>query len=58
MSLSSDLQHLRRLHVGVGAIVAVLVIGAVDYITGAEVSFAPLYLAPIALATWFIGLRA
>jgi diguanylate cyclase (GGDEF)-like protein len=41
-----------------GAIAAVLVIGAIDYITGAEASIAPLYLVPVALATWFISLRA
>lgn len=30
-------------------------IGLVDSVTGYEVSFAPLYLIPVALATWYIG---
>jgi diguanylate cyclase (GGDEF)-like protein len=54
----SDGADVRRLHVIAVAIAAVLLIGAVDYTTGAEVSIAPLYLIPIALATWFVGLRA
>jgi diguanylate cyclase (GGDEF)-like protein len=41
-----------------GAIAAVLLIGLIDYVTGAEASVAPLYLVPIALATWFVSLRA
>jgi diguanylate cyclase (GGDEF)-like protein len=48
----------RQLRVIAGAIATVLLIGAIDYITGAEASIAPLYLAPVALATWFVSLRA
>jgi diguanylate cyclase (GGDEF)-like protein len=48
----------RQLRVIAAAIAVVLLIGAIDYLTGAEASIAPLYLAPIALATWFVGLRA
>ena len=58
MSAFSDRADLRRLHVVAGAIATVLLIGAIDYITGAEASIAPLYLAPIALGTWFVSLRA
>jgi hypothetical protein len=49
---------LRPLHIVAGAIVMVLVIGMIDYVTGSQVSIAPLYLAPIAVATWFVSLRA
>ena len=48
----------RRFHVVIGAMVAVMLIGAIDCVTGAEASIAPLYLVPIALATWLVGLRA
>jgi diguanylate cyclase (GGDEF)-like protein len=48
----------RQLRVIAGAVATVLLIGAIDYLTGAEASIAPLYLAPIALATWFVSLRA
>jgi diguanylate cyclase (GGDEF)-like protein len=34
------------------AMAAVLVIGVLDYLTGTEASIAPLYLVPIAFATW------
>ncbi len=57
MSTISDRVGSRRLHVVAGGIAAVILIGAIDYITGAEASIAPLYLVPIALATWFVGLR-
>jgi diguanylate cyclase (GGDEF)-like protein len=58
VNASSDGSVLRRMHVIAGAIVAVLLIGAIDYVTGAEISIAPLYLLPIALATWTVSLRA
>jgi diguanylate cyclase (GGDEF)-like protein len=54
---SSAAKNLRPMHVVAGAIVMVLVIGVIDYVTGAQVSIAPLYLAPIAVATWFVSLR-
>ena len=58
MNASSDRADSRQLRVVAGAIATVLLVGAIDYITGAEASIAPLYLVPIALATWFVGLRA
>jgi diguanylate cyclase (GGDEF)-like protein len=53
-----DSKDLRPLHMVAGAIAMVLVIGAIDYVTGSQVSIAPLYLVPIAAATWFVSLRA
>lgn len=35
----------------------ILLIGALDYLTGFEVSFSLFYLVPIALGTWFAGRR-
>jgi len=58
VNAAPDRAEVRRLHVIAGTIAAVLLIGAIDYVTGAEVSIAPLYLLPIALATWLVGLRA
>jgi diguanylate cyclase (GGDEF)-like protein len=58
VNATSDRVGLRKLHIVAGAIAAVLLIGAIDYITGAEASIAPLYLVPVALATWFVSLRA
>ena len=55
---SSDAKNLRPLHVVAGAMAMVLVVGMIDYVTGAQVSIDPLYLAPIAVATWFVSLRA
>ena len=42
---------------GVTGIVLVLLLGAIDYITGYELSFALFYLIPIALVAWFGGRR-
>jgi signal transduction histidine kinase len=38
-------------------IAAVAVLGVLDYVTGYEVYFAFLYLLPISLITWYVGLR-
>jgi diguanylate cyclase (GGDEF)-like protein len=50
-------KQLRPLQAVAGAIAMILAIGIIDYYTGSQVSIAPLYLVPIALATWFVGLR-
>ena len=57
MNAASDRADPGNLRVVAGAVAAVLLIGAIDYITGDEASIAPLYLLPIALATWFVSLR-
>ena len=42
-----------------GALALIVVIGVVDYMAGPElVSIHPLYFAPIAIAAWYIGVRA
>jgi diguanylate cyclase (GGDEF)-like protein len=58
VTASADRGNRPALHMVGGAIVAVLLIGAIDFVTGAEVSIALLYLVPIALATWLVSLRA
>ena len=50
-------KDVRPLHIVAAAIAMVILIGTIDFITGAQVSVAPLYLLPIAVATWFVGLR-
>ncbi len=40
------------------ASVSVLLLGLIDYLTGYELNFSLFYLAPIFLATWFMGTRA
>ena len=47
-----------RLAWTVGAFLLVSAIGAVDYSTGAEISFTLLYLVPVATTAWFSGQRA
>lgn len=56
--IPSEGKDLRPLHMVAGAVAMVLVIGTIDYVTGSQVSIAPLYLIPIAVATWFVSLRA
>jgi diguanylate cyclase (GGDEF)-like protein len=41
-----------------GAVFAILCLAVGDVLTGTEASFTLLYLAPIALGTWFVGLDA
>ena len=48
----------RSIRVMAAAIAGVLIVGAIDYLTGPEASIAPVYLVPIALATWSVRLRA
>ena len=45
-----------RLFVVVAAAVSVLLIGALDYVTGPGISLLLFYLVPIGLAAWFAGL--
>jgi hypothetical protein len=40
---------------GAGAVFALVVVGLLDYVTGRDFSFTLLYLAPIAIAVWFVG---
>ncbi|MEO8739814.1 MAG: diguanylate cyclase [Casimicrobiaceae bacterium] len=39
------------------ALVAILVVGIIDYITGPEISFSVFYLLPVAIAAWLSGTR-
>ena len=48
----------RRGAVGVAALAMILTIASLDYATGFEIRLAILYLLPIALATWALGLGA
>jgi len=43
---------------GSAALALVAVLGALDYLTGFEISFAFFYLIPVALAAWSLGRRA
>jgi PAS domain S-box-containing protein len=53
-SISSDRPSPARTAVEVGvAIVGMAAIGWLDYITGPEISFAPIYLVPIVIAAWW-----
>jgi two-component system NtrC family sensor kinase len=45
----------RELGIAIGAIPLVLVVGWVDYWTGAELSISILYLVPVCLGTWYVG---
>ena len=40
------------------ALVLVLLLGGIDYLTGSEFSFSVFYTLPIAIAAWFAGRRA
>ena len=38
--------------------VSILLLGAIDHLTGPEISFSIFYLLPISMAAWFVGRRA
>jgi diguanylate cyclase (GGDEF)-like protein len=41
----------------VGAFALIAVVGVIDYLTGFQTSFAPLYMVPVAVIAWFQGRR-
>ena len=47
----------RRLQVVAAALAAILLLGEIDHLTGADASVALLYLIPIAASTWLVGPR-
>lgn len=57
MKILSAFERQPRPALMAAALAAVLVVGVIDYLTGYEISLSIFYLAPIALATWFIGRR-
>lgn len=57
MKILSTLERQSRTTLMLAAFATVVAVGAVDYLTGYEISLSIFYLAPIALATWFIGRR-
>lgn len=58
MTTAARNAEVRSLRIVALAIVSVFAVGAVDYLTGAEISVALFYLLPIALGAWFVSLRA
>ena len=55
--LIDSLKRRSRWFFGTTALAIVLVVGAVDYFTGFEISFAVFYLLAVALAVWFVDTR-
>jgi len=55
MRLSHYFEGLPRGHTYVVSLALVLLLGIVDYVTGAEWAFSLFYLLPIALAAWVAG---
>jgi diguanylate cyclase (GGDEF)-like protein len=42
-------------YVTIGAYALIIVVGVIDYFTGFQTSFAPLYMVPVAVIAWFRG---
>ena len=53
--LYSFFRRLSTVQVLIDSFLLITMIGAVDYLTGYELSFSIFYLAPTALATWYVG---
>ena len=46
-----------RPRIAAAAIACALLVGAVDYVTGTQISFFAFYLVPVSLAAWFVSAR-
>ena len=46
------------LYMTAGAVALVVVVGVIDYLTGFQSSFAPMYMVPVAVIAWFRGRSA
>jgi len=57
-SLDHFLRARSRLWLGVMATLLLMVIAALDYLTGYEISFSIFYLIPVSLTSWYVGGRA
>ncbi|MDR3401153.1 MAG: sensor histidine kinase [Chthoniobacter sp.] len=55
--LISALERQPRVIIVVAALLTVVLVGVIDYLTGYEISLSIFYLAAIAPATWFVGRR-
>jgi len=49
--------HLPRYHLLLIAVIIVLALGTLDYLTGSEIEFSLFFLFPIAVTTWYLGPR-
>ena len=58
MNLTDSLGRLSRTTITAAALSAVLLLGAVDYLNGPDVSFIVFYTAPVYIAAWYAGRRA
>lgn len=56
-SLTTPLESRDRVILIAGTVLAMLVVGYADYLTGYDVSLSTFYMAIIAIGTWFIGPR-
>lgn len=43
------------MYIASGAFALILVVGVIDYLTGFQTSFAPMYMLPVAVIAWFTG---
>jgi signal transduction histidine kinase len=57
LRILSSLERQPRTGLMSAVLVMVVLVGTVDYLTGYDISLSLFYLAPIAVATWFIGRR-
>ena len=57
MDILPFVQRLSRPTLWAASLLLILVVGALDYATGSEISFSIFYLVPVALAAWTLGRR-
>jgi hypothetical protein len=55
MKILSSLNNVSKVPLLLIGLVLIGLIGAVDYVTGPELSFSVFYLIPVAVVTWYVG---
>jgi diguanylate cyclase (GGDEF)-like protein len=57
MNLVAKLEPRSRLFWAITGLIAILVVGGIDFLTGHEIAFSLFYLVPISALTWYAGKR-
>lgn len=53
----SSIDALGPATIGIVALVAILILGVVDYVSGPEIAFSPFYLLPLSVVAWKVGTK-
>ena len=55
--LAQHLSGRAKIWLSIGALLLIAMLGAIDFLTGAEIAFSVFYFLPVGLAAWYVGRR-